>query len=281
MSARLRRLTATELPAAHRLSSAVGWPHRLEDWQFALAHGDGLGVFAPSGELIGTTLWWLFGERFATLGLVIVEAGHQGHGIGRALLDRSLETIGPRSIVLNATQAAQKLYTDGGFAPLATVRQLQGAAFAVPMTPLRAGERIRPLGRADHARLVAMDAGAIGMPRGTILAPLIAAAEGVALDRDGEMTGFALFRRFGRGHVVGPVVAPDDEGAKALIGHWLASSPGLFVRVDVPAQAGAVAAWLTELGLSPAGDVTTMVRGSAPVVAPDCRRYALVSQALG
>lgn len=30
-------------------------------------------------------------------------------------------------------------------------------------------------------------------------------ASGIALDRDGELIGFALFRRFGDGYVIGPV----------------------------------------------------------------------------
>lgn len=278
---RLRRLTQADLSAAHALSAEIGWPHRLEDWQFALAAGAGVGAFERAGDLIGTTLWWPYGERIATLGLVIVAGSHQGRGIGRRMMDAALEALGRRSVVLNATQAGLRLYEATGFKPVTTVRQHQGAVFDVPMARLQAGERIRPMGRADHAELVRLDGLATGMARGGMLAPLIAGADGVVLDRDGAMAGFALIRRFGRGHVVGPVVAPDTDGAKALITHWLGSRPGLFIRIDVPARAPAISPWLAELGLQRVGEVTTMVRGEAPAVAPECGLYALVSQALG
>ena len=49
---RLRRLTSADLSAAQALSAEIGWPHRLEDWQFALAAGAGLGAFERSGDLI-------------------------------------------------------------------------------------------------------------------------------------------------------------------------------------------------------------------------------------
>lgn len=278
---RLRRLTSADLSAAQALSAVIGWPHRLEDWQFALAVGEGIGAFERSGDLIATTLWWPYGPRLASLGLVIVASSHQGHGLGRRMMDAALEAIGDRSIVLNATQAGLRLYEATGFKPITTVRQHQGAVFAVPMARLQPGERIRPMSRTDHAELIRLDALATGMARGAMLTPLIAGADGVVLDRDGAIAGFALIRRFGRGHVVGPVVAPDTDGAKALITHWLASQPGLFMRIDVPARMTAISPWLAELGLQRVSEVTTMVRGEAPPVVPDCGLYALVSQAMG
>lgn len=39
--------------------------------------------------------------------------------------------------------------------------------------------------------------------------------------------------------------------------------------------------WLVERGLRPAGMVTAMVRGEAPVAAGPARLYALIKQALG
>jgi hypothetical protein len=102
----------------------------------------------------------------------------------------------------------------------------------------------------------------------------------VVLDRDGEAIGFALLRRFGRGQVIGPVVAPDPAGAKALIGHFLGSHPGQFLRVDVPEAAG-LSDWLEELGLKDAGIVFRMVRGSDVQPVGPARGFALISQAFG
>ncbi|HYI69199.1 MAG TPA: hypothetical protein VEX87_05610 [Skermanella sp.] len=127
---------------------------------------------------------------------------------------------------------------------------------------------------------MALDAAAAGMPRASLIAALLAEAEGVILDRDGEPVGFALFRRFGRGYAIGPVIAPTITGAKALISHWIASNPGMFIRIDVPGDSG-LSEWLDDLGLVSVGPVVTMLRGPMPDRAAAPRAWAIVSQALG
>ena len=107
---------------------------------------------------------------------------------------------------------------------------------------------------------------------------LLDEAEGVVLDRDSEAIGFALYRRFGRGHAIGPVIAPTIEGAKALISHWMASNPGVFMRVDVLGDGG-LSPWLDDLGLIGLSPVTTMTRGTPLQRAGGY--WAIASQALG
>lgn len=118
------------------------------------------------------------------------------------------------------------------------------------------------------------------MDRAGVLTPLLQTGSGVVLDREGEVTGFALLRRFGRGHVIGPVVAQDAEQAKALIGHFLAARPGQFLRVDVP-EAGGLCPWLEQFGLLDAGPVIGMVRGADPLEPRPVGNFALISQAFG
>lgn len=73
----LRALVVDDLEAAHDLSRAVGWAHRLDDWRFV--HGLGHGFAADdAGRLVGTGMYWPFGQGFATLGLVIVDPARQG-----------------------------------------------------------------------------------------------------------------------------------------------------------------------------------------------------------
>jgi hypothetical protein len=99
------------------------------------------------------------------------------------------------------------------------------------------------------------------------------------LDRGGVASGFAMLRRFGRGQLVGPVVAPDPEAARLLIAHWLGQRQGEFIRVDVTADSG-LSPWLAGLGLCQVDEVVRMARGGAPVPAA-VRSFALVNQALG
>ena len=135
------------------------------------------------------------------------------------------------------------LYKSLGFTTTGGIHQHQGAAFSVPIVSLRRGERVRPMGAGDEAAIVELDRLATGLQRGELFAELLKNVQGVILDRGGEAVGFALFRRFGMGYSVGPVVAPDAHGAKVLISHWLGSNAGMFTRLDVPYDSG-LSAWL-------------------------------------
>jgi len=260
-----RGFTQDDIAAAHALTVELKWPHRADDWRFVEQLGVGFVAEDASG-VIGTALCWKYGAERASLGMVIVSPAHQGRGIGRKLMELALEELGGRVTFLHATPAGQPLYEKLDFRAIGTLDQHQGAAFQPPLVSLPAGERLRPLGSSDTARLIELASQASGMDRGEVLPALLSAADGIALDRDGELIGFALFRRFGRGFAIGPVVAPaseDSSRAKALISHWLALNEGVFVRVDTPGESG-LTDWLEQLGLPRVDTVVRMVRNATP-----------------
>ena len=82
------------------------------------------------------------------------------------------------------------------------------------------------------------------------------------------------------GVVVGPVIASNDIGARALIAHLVSLSAGRFVRIDLDFDSG-LTAWIEEQQLHRVGTVTTMVRGTLKVAAEGPRLFALATQALG
>lgn len=273
------KMSARDLPAAQALSREVNWPHRLEDWQFV--HSVGQGLVAYSGDqLVGTAMWWSYDSRLVRLGMVIVDPTIQRSGIGRALMLGILDRISEPTVLLNATSQGETLYRQLGFQGIGSIVQHQGASFSAPLVPLRAGERIRPLGRNDAARLVELDAVASGAGREGVIAALIENGAAVVLDDAGETVGFAFYRRFGRGHAIGPVVARDTASAKALIAHWIGSNAGMFMRIDVPGESG-LSDWLEELGLARVGNVVTMVRGTPLKQAGGFHVFGAVNQALG
>ncbi|BBK33136.1 acetyltransferase (GNAT) family protein [Stella humosa] len=275
----LRALVVDDLEAAHDLSRAVGWAHRLDDWRFV--HGLGHGFAADdAGRLVGTGMYWPFGQGFATLGLVIVDPARQGAGIGRRLMTGLLEAIGPRTTLLIATDAGAPLYEKLGFATIGGIVQHQGQDCRVPDQAMPAGWRIRPAAMADLAALAALDTQATGLARPHVLQALLTVAEGAVLERDGQPVGFAVCRLFGRGRVVGPIVAPDEAGARALIAHWIAACPGQFMRVDIPDTVG-LGPWLEAHGLARIAPGIAMARGPAPVQTGDARLFGLINQALG
>jgi predicted GNAT family N-acyltransferase len=275
----IRAMTAADLAAAHALSREQQWPHREEDWAGFLALGQGL-IAESDGEILGTTMNWLYGTDYATVGMVIVANAAQGMGIGRRLMEATIEQLGERTILLNATDEGLRLYKSLGFVATGSVYQHQGAAFSVPMAELIPNERIAPMKTGEVPDIAQIDSRATGLNRSKVVEYLCDAAQGVVLNRDGDQAGFALFRRFGRGYSIGPTVAPDIGGAKALITHWLGSNAGMFCRLDVPEDSD-LSGWLDELGLPCVGRVTHMCRGTPPAAGKDVHAYSLINQALG
>ena len=116
---------------------------------------------------------------------------------------------------------------------------------------------------------------------------LLEVAQGVVLDRGGDLVGFSLLRPFGRGYAIGPVVAipsPDDRLAKSLISYWLAKRVGDVVRIDVPGGTG-INDWLVALGMTRISSVARMVR-NAPAGQrgePDAtyRMFGIINQSMG
>ena len=132
--------------------------------------------------------------------------------------------------------------------------------------------------RARRAALQALDAAARGMPRDALIADLLDSADAcVVLDHDNAPRGFAMLRRFGRGHAIGPVVAPDAEGAKALIAHLAGMNAGHFTRIDIDFASG-LAEWLESIGLLRVDAPTTMVRGTPLATPPDGPRCSRSSR---
>lgn len=275
----LRPMTAADLAAAHELSAELRWPHRPADWEQVFRFAEGL-MAERDGTVVGTGLRWRWGERHATIGLVIVAPAYQGRRIGHQLMTALLDGLEACSVLLHATPEGRGLYERLGFVRIGEIRQHQGTALSAPLVALEPGRRLRPLGHNDADDLKALDEAARGMPRAALIDELIASAEAtVVLDQDGQARGFAMLRRFGRGHAIGPVVAPDAEGAKALIAYLVGLSAGRFVRIDIDFDSG-LTEWLEELGLLRVDAPTTMLRG-APLASTTTRLYAIAMQAIG
>ena len=283
---RYRAFTLADIPAAHGLSMALGWPYRPEDWQFSADTATGF-VAEENGVVIGTAMCWKFGADRASLGHVIVSSEHQGRGIGRKLMEALLEELGHRITFLHATPAGQPLYEKLGFSVCGSLGQYHGHVGKSFPVALLEGERLRPGTPSDFPRLIELTCRASGLERQSLLSALLERGESVVLERDGEIVGCSVLRRFGRGYVIGPVVAlrsRDDARAKALIGYWLTRREGDFVRIDVPAGTS-LPDWLGDQGVKCVDVCSKMVR-NAPAAAhsgapdPVWRLYGLISQAM-
>lgn len=271
------RLRSDHLPEAARLSSAVGWPYREEDWRFAFALGTGIAV-EHGGRLVATALWWPYAERYASCGMIIVEPAMQGQGLGRSLMAELLRQAGDRTIFLNSTHEGLRLYASLGFVQDGRIFQHQGI---VPkdFAPGTSGE-LRLGGSADAAAILQADAQATGMDRAALIESLLAVSAVEVVDRGADLEGYAFCRRFGRGMVIGPVVAPNEALARALIVQLACRHRGMLVRTDV-SEASGLSAWLETIGLTKVDEAIAMVRGTRASPGANVRLFALSNQSLG
>ena len=256
-----RDINDVDVELLHALSISVGWPHRPKDWDFLRRVGHGIVAVDGIGRVFGSAMWFPHGNDFATIGLVITTPRIQAQGGGRWLMDQVLERCGDRNLALNATHAAYPLYVSLGFTNEAIVYLRHGEVPQVlPPMPALDGE-LSELRGDRLEEIAALDARALGTDRTRHLALLSEGASISVLSRAGEVVGYSMCREFGRGVVIGPIVARNDPDAVHLTAVHLSKLAGRFTRVDTRERDGVFAEFLQQSGLGIAETVTTMSKG--------------------
>ena len=244
----LDTLTAADTHACWQLSQALPWPHREADWQqfitWAKAQGAALAVRAD-GRLIGCGLAWQWGDEQGSIGMVIVDNAWQRRGIGKRLFKGLLQALEGRDVMLQATAQGRPLYESLGFTAIGHARQFHGhwqpPVEAGPTSSLATDELTRLLQPQDLPALLAYDQRERGLTRPALLQALLAQMDAdercaVSMDAHGRLCGYGILRRFGRGWVVGPLLADGADRAVALVRLLTQERTGDFVRIDLAAH---------------------------------------------
>ncbi|MBZ9847735.1 GNAT family N-acetyltransferase [Mesorhizobium sp. CA14] len=264
------------IEGAVALSRQENWPHRPQDWQMALQLSSGAVALDDRGRVTGTILVTPYGGDCAMINMVIVDRNARGKGLGRRLMEQAFALAGDRPLRLVATSDGMPLYEKLGFVPSGTILQHQGQVAALE-TP----DGVEAAGTRDLPEIKALDRDAYGADREALIGVLAERGEFAVIRRDRAINAYAVIRPFGRGEVIGPVIAGSAADAKVLISYFAASRPGAFLRVDTDSRTG-LAGWLTEIGLAHVGGGVAMDRPARN--GPEQARpklYALANQALG
>lgn len=284
---RIAGIDSADVEALHALSISVGWPHRAEDWQFLREFGDGIVALDEIGRIMGSAMWFPYGAHFATIGMVITSPRLQANGAGQWLMGHVLNRLAGRDLGLSATRAARRLYRSLNFNQEAVVYQCNGEAVFPPDVEPASDAMLRTIDSGDLDVIADLDAMAFGADRKALMARLLAHSNGIGLIRAGRMEAFSLCRKFGRGHVIGPVVATNDSDAIRVIRPHAMAHAGGFLRLDTREKDGAFSDFLSRCGLPVYDTVTTMSLGRRWLAAFETqaqskpKTYALASQALG
>jgi hypothetical protein len=188
-----------------------------------------------------------------------------------------LSLAGDRSLQLVATESGLSLYEKLGFRGSGVVVQHQGQVVKSVTAP----SGVRAARPDDMAAITELDRAAYGAERRRLIGLLADVGSLAVLERMDRLVGFAALRPFGRGEVIGPVVAANLDDARLLVSHFLAARAGAFLRIDTDVTTR-LGPWLAGIGLADVGGGIAMRR---PIVAAAAKRpfftFALANQAFG
>ncbi|MFK0161701.1 GNAT family N-acetyltransferase [Rhizobium sp. NPDC090279] len=268
--------TSEHVDGALALSRQAKWPHRAEDWHMGQRLSRGIAAVDEAGSVVGTILMTPYGEDCATINMVIVDEAMRGRGLGRKLMDEAMALAGGRPLRLIATTDGLPLYRKLGFVAEGEIFQHQG--HLGDLVPL--GE-VEAAAAGDFPAIKALDRAAFGADRGTLLDVLSAVAQVAVVRRNGRVESYGALRAFGRGDLIGPVVASSAADAKSLISALALRKSSSFLRVDTN-EASGLTGWLAQIGLDHVGGGIAMRRQTGEaMVSQDARIFALANQAFG
>jgi GNAT superfamily N-acetyltransferase len=265
-----RRLTNDDLDDCARLAKDRGWLPERHKWGLLLEIGEAYGVDAPDGDgLAATNILTRYGDDHAVISMVLTASRFGRQGLGRRLMEHVLELAGDRTVSLYATEYGRPLYERLGFRVVGRAAK-HGGVFA--------GEhsgRTRTATPDDLGAILELDAELFGTDRSAALRRMFTFGAQVRI-ADG---GFGHCWRNDDNTVIGPVVARDEETARALIGD-LALEAGGEVRMDFDLAHESMIRWAGEHGITEAWHVSRMVRGG-DLPGDRARQFLPFMQALG
>jgi GNAT superfamily N-acetyltransferase len=259
-----------------RLKAEAGWNQVAADWErFQALDAEGCFVAEWGGRVVGSATSCRFGS-VAWIAMLLVEKARRREGIGGRLLRQALErleSLGARSVRLDATREGRPLYESLGFRVDFRLDRYSGIlSGADPPAATRVGESV------DVAEIARLDRSATGTDRRILIDRLIHDNPTQSL-MSHPIRGFVLWRSGSSAVQVGPCIAAPDVG-RALLGEAARRLTGRCVVVDVPAENADAVAWAEEAGLKPSRAFWRMTRGE-PVVEDQGRLWASSGPEMG
>jgi GNAT superfamily N-acetyltransferase len=262
---RLRAMTMQDVAAGVRLNQMAGWNQTASDWQrFLNVSPCGCFVAELDGHVSGTVVTLSFQNRFAWIGMVLVDPPYRGRGIGTDLLKRAIRYLDDEKIAtlkLDATPQGKPLYQKLGFVPEYEIERwtLRRPATDVPNSFASGELASAPL----LSSILDADQEVFGADRSFLLESLHRDAPDLTLGvwDSNVLRGYALGRRGLFADHLGPWMAPDSPAATTLLERFLARSSRETIVVDCLKSNHSAVELLRSCGFTYSRPLTRMYRG--------------------
>jgi GNAT superfamily N-acetyltransferase len=251
----LRKLLASDIPAAVGLSEQAGWNQTPDDWRTLIDLApEGCLAIEVDGELAATTTLMCYRRQIAWIGMVLTKMSYRGRGFARRLLAQALtqaDQMRIETVKLDATDQGRPLYEKMGFRFEQTVeRWSRPAAAYASGTAVAVDERFGKDWRVADQR-------AFGADRSELLESLARRSQPLLF-----VEGSYLLTRPGlHSRYVGPSVCNAPATARAMMESILSAAGSQECSWDLlPSNRHAVGI-AEDLGFAPARHLQRMVRG--------------------
>jgi ribosomal protein S18 acetylase RimI-like enzyme len=244
--ARFRDMTPADIAAGLKLSRAAGWNQTERDWGlFLQLSPKGCRVAVIDERVVGTVATARYEDRFAWIGMVLVDPPERGQGIGARLTAEALEVLEDMpSIRLDATPAGHAVYQKLGFVDEYRLSRMERLASSEGLSLRR--NPARPMMKDDLPAVAIFDRQVFGADRRLTLEWMFDGAPEYAwiIEERGQILGYMLGRRGYNFESMGPVVAHDQRTARRMVSACLNRQAGKPFIIDASHHDADWRAWL-------------------------------------
>jgi ribosomal protein S18 acetylase RimI-like enzyme len=223
-------MTRRDIPAGMQLKESARWNQTEADWElFLSAHSEGCFVSEVDNRVVGTVATIIYENRFAWIGMLLVDREFRNRGIGRALLQQAIEHLDSRDIPcmrLDATPQGRPLYEKLGFVDEYEIERWRLKRQAVRT---KLGATAPHLGKVPE-----LDREIFGADRSALLRALGKSASEFVQVLVGPtgVSGYSFGRHGSHSDHLGPWVANDESGAEQMLDTFLARSARESLVID-------------------------------------------------
>ncbi|MGH0526748.1 GNAT family N-acetyltransferase [Bacillus cereus] len=280
---RVERLREAKTGNIVSLSSYIGWDYNREEIETIFNAGNVYGVWNEREELIASAAIILYGEKLASIGMVIVHPDYKGRGIGKIITEACVKSVSAHTpIMLIATDEGKPLYEKLGFRAVSYVSKYICNSYNAKDYCVRNEDYVMNYEEGDLEKIIKIDEYAFGTNRKEFLKKRIMQSEQCIVVRDKEQNvlGYGLSIQTSENKIIGPVVAKNDEMAMRIV-HDLARGHNGKLRMDVPEGKNDFMKELEVAGFKKVNTPPIMMKNSNRLLKRNSELYSIAAQIFG
>ncbi|MCR6788339.1 MULTISPECIES: GNAT family N-acetyltransferase [Bacillus cereus group] len=280
---RVERLQKEQISDIVALSSYIGWDYNREEVETIFNSGIVYGVWNERKELIASAAIILYGEKLASIGMVIVHPDYKGRGIGKIITEACVKSVSAHTpIMLIATDEGKPLYEKLEFRAVSYVSKYICNSYNAKGYCVRNEDYVMNYEEGDLEKIIKIDEYAFGTNRKVFLKKRIIQSEQciVVKDKEQNVLGYGLSIQTPENKIIGPVVARNDAMAMRIV-HYLAREHHGKLRIDVPEGKNDFVNQLEAVGFQKVNIPPIMMRNSNRLLKRNSELYSIAAQIFG